>query len=514
MNLLYLTIFQLSIYKVYIGHSKLNSILLSSWLIFNFRGKISILNLFNTIKMLKLSYNLVKHFINLGLPIWFINFDLAKEFIIKKYALQAGEFFLTKRWVRGLISNYYIITKAYRKYLIKKEYIDINRVKDIYDKWLFTRFTWPRALFISNVKTTYIISKEAISAKVPIMALVDTNVKNFFYNLPIGANDDSIDSIGFMNNIITQYIIQSKYKKILLWYFFNRDITRLKGLFIWLQKLIKLKKKIIYKINVKKMSIPNYIDYSTEIIKGLHFFWARNNKFKLLKKKKDFFNNLNLDKFYNVYKYILYNKLKVLNYKNLINKYKIKLKRFKFLKKIEGATLFKSFLNNFIKLTNNTKGLRSGWKKKIGIKKVSNVFKPFFSFTFFFYLNKFNIVIDSYNKYNNQLRYLAKINKTKKKEKKDYKSFIKHVNKMQIKKKEESLYDIAYIFRYKTKFKFKWKKWKKFRYLIKPCYIEINKNTNNMIFFLFYWKYFVFFLGLKMRLKYNNFKSIHSFINI
>jgi ribosomal protein S2 len=79
-----------------------------------------------------------------------------------------------------------------------------------------TRFTWPRAIFISNVKSAYIVSKEAISSKIPIIALIDTNVKNFFYNLPIGSNDDSIDSIGFMNNIITQYIIKSKYKKILL----------------------------------------------------------------------------------------------------------------------------------------------------------------------------------------------------------------------------------------------------------------------------------------------------------
>jgi hypothetical protein len=72
------------------------------------------------------------------------------------------------------------------------------------------------------------------------------------------------------------------------------------------------------------MSIPNYINYFTNISKGLHFFFGRNNKLKLLKKKKDFSNNFNFDKFYNVYKYVLYNKLKVLNYKNLMNKYKVK----------------------------------------------------------------------------------------------------------------------------------------------------------------------------------------------
>lgn len=284
MNLLYITLFQLSKYKIYIGHSFFNSILLSSWLVFNFKGKISILNLFNTIKMLKISYQLIKHLVNVGFPIWFINCDLTKEYIIRECANNSGEFYLTKRWIRGLISNYYIITKAYRKYLIKKEYLNSNKVKDIYNKWFLTRFTWPRAIFISDIKTTYIIAKEAVSSKVPIIALVDTNVKTFFYNIPIGSNDDSIESLGFMNNVITQYIIKIKYKKILVWYFFNRNIMRHKSILRWLEYFIYLNKNK-NKISIKNMKIFNYIDYYSLINKGLKLFFGRSYKYKLLKKK-------------------------------------------------------------------------------------------------------------------------------------------------------------------------------------------------------------------------------------
>jgi hypothetical protein len=35
-----------------------------------------------------------------------------------------------------------------------------------------------------------------------------------------------------------------------------------------------------------------------------------------------------------------------------------------------------------------------------------------------------------------------------------------------------------------------------------------------MSFFFFFWKYFIYSLGLKMRLKSNNFRQIYTFINI
>jgi len=84
MNLLYISIIQLSKYKVFIGHSIWNALVTSSWLIFNLRGKISILNLYNTLKMLKLSYIIIKHVVGMGFPFWFINFDLTKEDVVKK----------------------------------------------------------------------------------------------------------------------------------------------------------------------------------------------------------------------------------------------------------------------------------------------------------------------------------------------------------------------------------------------------------------------------------------------
>jgi len=122
MHLLYISIIQLSHYKIFLGHSISNTVLLSSWLIFNIRGKNTILNLYHTIKMLKLSYALLKYVINMGFPFWFINFDLTKEEIIKSNASKSGEFYVTRRWIRGLISNFFYNNKSISPIFNKKRF--------------------------------------------------------------------------------------------------------------------------------------------------------------------------------------------------------------------------------------------------------------------------------------------------------------------------------------------------------------------------------------------------------
>lgn len=178
--------------------------------------------------------------------------------------------------------------------------------------------------------------------------------------------------------------------------------------------------------------------------KGLNFFFGRSYNFKLLKKNNVIIsNNTNLDYYYNRNKIMLYNKMKVLKYIYSSYKYKIKFKRSVFRKKIEGITLFKSFLNNFIKL----KGISLRFKRikikkrfKMERRKIPKKFKSFFYFIFLFYLSKFNIIIDSYYKKNFSFNFLIKY----------YNSFIN--------KKKEKKFKFTYIFRYKSKRIYKKKK--------------------------------------------------------
>lgn len=499
MHLLYISIVQLSKYKIFIGHSIFNSMLLSSWLIFSVRGKTTILNLFYTIKMLKISYKLIRYIVSYGFPLWYINFDLTKEEIIKKNAQTVGEFYLTRKWIRGLISNYYVITKAFRKYLVKRQFMEVNKVKDIYDKWFFTRFTWPRGIFISSANTAYIVSKEAASIKVPTIALVDTNIKTISYNIPIGCNDDSLEAIAFMNHVISFYVIQCKYKKVLVWYYFNRNVNRFKTLIKWSKNLIQLKKKINYNINLKNFKLPTFFNYYKDITKGLNFFFLRSYNFKLLQKHNiAIIRNSSLDNFYRRNKILLYHKFKALKYKRLARRYRIKYRRSVYLNRIQGVALFKSFLNNLIRLKKKIKRynrIKVKKRKRLEKRKISKSFSPFFYFLFFFYLNKFNIVIDFYRK---KMFYLQNIIKLKMKKRKNFKD----LQTWRGRRKEKDFL----MFRLKSKKIYKRRRKRKYHNF------NINKkiNTihhNRISFLIFYWKYFVMFFGLKLYNKNNNIKK-------
>jgi hypothetical protein len=233
---------------------------------------------------------------------------------------------------------------------------------------------------------------------------------------------------------------------------------------------MNLKKKIKYRIKLKKMNLPHFINYYLEIKRGLNFFFGRSYDFKLLKKNNLIINNnnnSNLDYYYDRNKILLYNKIKVLKYMYSSYKYKIKFKRSVYNNKIEGITLLKSFLNNFIKL----KGIPKRFKRikikkrnKMERRKIPKKFRSFFYFTFFFYLNKFNIIIDTYYKNFLSFNNLIKI----------YNSYTNN--------KKEKRYKFTYIFRYKSKRIYKKRKSRKYGVLYNNM-DNINKQRISFLFF-------------------------------
>jgi hypothetical protein len=229
------------------------------------------------------------------------------------------------------------------------------------------------------------------------------------------------------------------------------------------------------------MTIPNFFDYYERVKKGLNFFFGRSYNYRLHSKKKEIKNNdLFFDLFYDVNKILFYNRFKVLNYKNLSCKYKIKYKRYHILNKIEGLSSFKSFINNFIRLngfTTRKKRIKIKKRIKMARKYVSQSFKLFFTFIFFYFLNKFNIVIDCYNGYkkNLNLNYLFQIFKNTKKKRYKYRN------------RNMSKYKYNYIFRYKSKKIYKKRKLKKYGYLNESFNNhDLNKTKFNVNFIFFY----------------------------
>lgn len=206
-------------YNLHVGHSALNSLMLSSWFFFKLKKRIWIINIFKTIIFLKIIFKFLNFLVNNEFPFWFINFEYTKRYIFKINAEACGEFACTQKWVRGFLSNFKSIQKAVKNYTWKSIAYRKSALKTFLIKnWVFTRLTWPRGIFLSNIPLNYVICKEANDIILPIVAMVDTNIKSYLFNYPIPSNDDSLEGICYIVNILSRHILVCKYKKVILWY--------------------------------------------------------------------------------------------------------------------------------------------------------------------------------------------------------------------------------------------------------------------------------------------------------
>lgn len=362
---LYLTNFLL--YSNHLGHYSKNSIILSSWFFFKLRKKIWIINILKTILFLKLSFNFIKFLVNSKLPFWFINLDETKHFIFKKYSIFCGEYFCTKYWIRGLISNFKSIQKSLNKYFLQKYLIKRERKNIIIKNWSLTRYTWPRGIFIANVQSNYIVSKEVNSMQIPIVGLVDTNIKSFLYKFPIPSNDDSMFSICYIVSIIAKKFLLLKYKNLILWYtyyqskYYIKIMKKFKSLFNLnnfnnkIKKLVVLNKLNFFKTNLLYL----FVLKKMKAIKGFNLL-----NFKMYRVMFRFFNFYKrLSILYSYFKKSFFKlKFKISKrYKNLIKNF-IKLEKFPKKKKFKNY-FFKKPINK--KMAFNRFGLTNFYLKKL-----------------------------------------------------------------------------------------------------------------------------------------------------
>jgi ribosomal protein S2 len=141
------------------------------------------------------------------------------------------------------LSNYISISKSIKKYGSKKNVYKSSIFLKIISNWYVTRFTWPRAVFLANIDSNYVVCSEAISMHIPIISIIDSNVKSYLVKLPIISNDDSMESFYYIFNIISKLILLFKYKKLILWFFKYKRVA----------KELHIKNLIGCLYNIKKM---------------------------------------------------------------------------------------------------------------------------------------------------------------------------------------------------------------------------------------------------------------------
>jgi len=146
---------------------------------------------------------------------------------VKQAAESCGMPYIIGRWLGGTFTNFENISKLTRK-LDRMEKEEVDGTWEVYTKKEQVTFkkelgklqetvggikmmkTLPKAIFVVDIRKEKTAVSEANRMKIPIIAMVDTNVNPEKTQYPIPANDDAVKSIDIITNLMANAIKEVK----------------------------------------------------------------------------------------------------------------------------------------------------------------------------------------------------------------------------------------------------------------------------------------------------------------
>lgn len=191
--------------------------------IFTERNGIHIIDLRMTLDRLVAAQNAVRGTVLKGERVLFVCTKKQLRGIIEEEANRCGAFYVTERWLGGMLTNFQTIRKQIRRlkelergqednafeFYTKKERLLLDRERAKLDKYLsgvkdMARI--PAAMFVVDARREHIAVKEAARLGIPVIAIADTNADPDVIDFPIPGNDDAIRSVGLITKAIADAI--------------------------------------------------------------------------------------------------------------------------------------------------------------------------------------------------------------------------------------------------------------------------------------------------------------------
>lgn len=193
--------------------------------IFMERNGIHIIDLKKTQELLESACNGLSNIVSEGKKVLFVGTKSQASQVIEKEAKRCGAFYVSKRWLGGMLTNFATIRKSVKRLqniekmetdgtydkITKKEALVLDREKEKLQEVLsgvvdMTRL--PGALYVVDIKKEEIAVKEAKKLGIPVFAIIDTNCDPTMVDFPIPANDDAIKSIQAITKIIADAVLE------------------------------------------------------------------------------------------------------------------------------------------------------------------------------------------------------------------------------------------------------------------------------------------------------------------
>lgn len=187
--------------------------------VFTSRGGIHIIDLHKSVDRAKKAADFVQQIASEGGRLIFVGTKKQAVEPIQEAAKKCGQFFVTKRWLGGMMTNFSTIKasidrlknidkmreKGELEFFSKKERARIEKeytrlvdylegIRDMKDA--------PSAMFVVDLNKEHIAVAEARRLGIPVIGIADTNVDPELIEFPIPGNDDAIRSIKLFANLV------------------------------------------------------------------------------------------------------------------------------------------------------------------------------------------------------------------------------------------------------------------------------------------------------------------------
>jgi len=216
------TIKQLLEAGVHLGHKTFRWNPKMEKFIFGSKETIHIIDLVQTLELIKASLQEINKCISSGGKILFVSTKKQASDAICSLAKNTSQYYVNHRWLGGMLTNWKTISNSIKRYkklnedlkkentgFTKKEILKMGIQRDKLERSLggiADMKKIPDMIFIIDTNIESLAVKEAQKLNIPIVAIVDTNSDPTGINFPIPGNDDARRAINLYCELIEKTI--------------------------------------------------------------------------------------------------------------------------------------------------------------------------------------------------------------------------------------------------------------------------------------------------------------------
>lgn len=195
--------------------------------IYGARNGIYVLDLRKTTDLLDKAYEIVREFSARNKNILFVGTKRQAADVVAEEATRAGAYYINRRWLGGLMTNFEtirgrvnklreledFISSGHAEKLPKKEIAQLQRQLNKLSKTLGgikDMRGLPDLIFVVDQQKELIAIQEANKLNIPVICLADTNANPEGINYIIPGNDDAIRSVKLIASKLADAVLEGK----------------------------------------------------------------------------------------------------------------------------------------------------------------------------------------------------------------------------------------------------------------------------------------------------------------